>query len=445
MTVLRRICAVAVLAGLVACAPSAAMHAIPAAQSASRLRDERGAAQPSDRLKHIIVIVQENRSVDNLFNGFCVPSGPCANTVLADPSSGRALVPESMKAPFSPYHSHEEFVAEFDYGKMDGFAGAPTICNDKKLKTCPYTALSYVPASETQIYRDLATVDGVLSDATFETVQGPSFPAHLYAIAGQSGGYDKDHEAIIGGSGSCGTKNVVRQIDMSSEYPGTFGPSVLPCKNFRTIFDLLEHKGHTWRYYSNDVGGFFSAPQAIQHLYQSANFIVPSTQFLTDIAGGQLADVTFIMPWSHAVSDHPGNVKNPKAGPEWVASLVNAVGQSPYWKSSAVVIWWDDWGGWFDHVAPPAAPAAPDPLEYGFRVPLLVISPYARLGTIDHTQRTFVSALRLIEETFHAGTLKTTDKDEPDGLDSMFDFNQKPFAFTPVGAGFMARPPSTRR
>ena len=387
---------------------------------------------PSDKLKHIIVIIQENRSLDNLFNGFCVPSGDCADTVMVDPSSLQPLAEESMKAPYSPLHDHAQFITEYDYGKMDGFSAGKVTCNDKDIDPCPYPVLAYVPASETGIYRWLATFDGELSDATFETVQGPSFPAHLYAISGQSGGYQKDHYAIAGGSGSCGTKTVVKTIDMTTAYPGEPGPQTISCQDFRTIFDLLANKGHTWRYYSDTPAGFFSATQAISHLYNSPHFKVPSTRFLRDIKQGQLDDVTFIMPWSHSVSDHPGNVKDPRDGPHWVNSLVNAIGTSQFWDSSAIVIWWDDWGGWFDHVPPPVSPTDPDPFEYGFRVPLIVISPYARLGRVDHTPRTFVSALRLIEETFHAGTLNTTDRAEPDGLNSMFDFHRKPRKFVPA-------------
>jgi phospholipase C len=211
------------------------------------------------------------------------------------------------------------------------------------------------------------------------------------------------------------------------------GNYVPPCKDFQTIFDLIAGAGHTWRYYSNIAGGFWSATEGIRHLYGSPNFIVPSTKFLTDVANHQLADVSFVMPWSGKVSDHPQFVKDPLAGPVWVASLINAIGETPYWYTTAIVVFWDDWGGFFDHVAPPPPPLNPDPFEYGFRVPLVVVSPFARIGTIDHTSRTFVSALRLIEETFNLPSLGTLDQYEPDGLDSMLNFSQPPVRFTQLG------------
>ena len=419
-----------VLAG---CGSAVASHWPVAAVANAQHRLERQPLNAHALLKHIVVVIQENRTVDNLFNGFCLPNGPCADTVTVDRVSGTPLAVESLAAPFGASHSHDNFVQEYDYGKMDGFRHAKTSCK-KGYDACPYSVLSYVPANETQIYRKLATVDGVFSDRTFQADQGPSFPSHLYAIAGQSGGYDPDHWAIMGGSGSCGEPKNDIQILMSSSFPGETGHKVPSCKDFPTIFDELTAKaGHTWRYYSNSTGGFFSATQSIRHLYNSPNFIVPSMRFLKDVEAGHLADVTFIMPWTIQVSDHPGNVRDPQDGPDWVGSVVNAIGESPFWKDTAVVIWWDDWGGFYDHVAPPTSPLNPDPFEYGFRVPMIVVSSYARIGTIDHTPRTFVSALRLIEETFELPSLGTTDRFEPDGLDAAFDFNAPPIRYTPVG------------
>ena len=394
------------------------------------------------QLKHIVVVIQENRSDDNLFNGFCIQAGPCADTVTADPVTGTPLHEASLAAPYSPDHAHSQFIIEYDGGKMDGWAKSQVVCTDGE-RPCPYTVFGYAPKSQTAIYRQLATVDGVFSDETFETEQGPSLPAHYYAIAGQSGGYDSDRLAIADGGGTCATpQSLSRQIDMRTPYPGRMGPSAPACKDFQTIFDELARANHSWRFYS-DGQGFWSPTQGIQHLYNSPNYVQPPSRFLSDVAAGQLADVTFVGP-TPPDSDHPGMVSDPLAGPNWVASVVNAVGETPFWNDTAIVVYWDDWGGWFDHVAPPASPVNPDPFEYGFRVPLIVASPYAKLGTIDHTTRTFVSTLRLIEETFKLPMLGTTDRFEPDGLDSMFDFYQQPFAFKPIG-GAAAKPFSVRQ
>jgi len=395
-----------------------------------------GAVAPKN-LQHIVVVIQENRSLDELFNGFCASTNQCANTVTVDPVTHTPLSPVSLAAPYSPDHSHSGFVTEYDNGKMDGWANVISACIGQPLP-CKENVVAYVPHAETAKYFKLATVDGELSDATFQANSGPSLPAHLYAIAGQSGGYDSDRWALIEGNGSCANTQRAEQIDMTSAYPGTVGNPVIPCKDFQTIFDLLAKAGLSWRYYSNDpLTSFYSVTRNIQHLFDSPNFIVPPQQFLQDVANQNLPNVAFVMPEGNQ-SDHPTWVSRPSDGPDWVASVVNAVGESPYWNTSAIVVWWDDWGGWFDHVVPPrpsGEPAwmgKPDPFEYGFRVPFIVVSPYARIGHIDHTARSFVSTLRLIEKTFGLPQLGTLDQYEPDALDSMLDMNQRPIPYTPL-------------
>ena len=407
----------------------------------------------SSKLKHIIIVIQENRSVDNLFSGFCLPKKiACADTVKTDPVSGKHLKLASLAAPFDPFHDRSQYIIEYDNGKMDGFPNAQVVCGSGSgsvqpdAASCPYTVFSFAPTTETKIYRQLATVDGILADKTFQTEQGPSFPSHLYAIAGQSGGFDTGHDAIDGGSGTCDHPKSDKTVDMTKAYPGGPGPSRTSCLSFRAIMDLLANKGHTWHYYSNSASSFWSATQSIDHLNDSPNFSFPSTKFISDVAAGTLADVTFVMPPSYEDSDHPGTIMNAQDGPNWVGSVVNAVGESPFWNSSAVIVYWDDWGGFFDHVKPPPGPVYswggnPNAFEYGFRVPMIVISPYVKLNTIDDTNHTFSATLRLIESTFKVGTLNTTDnpKYETSDLTGDFDFTQTPFPYVPVG-GAAARP-----
>ncbi|MBV9103217.1 MAG: hypothetical protein JO060_06470 [Candidatus Eremiobacteraeota bacterium] len=398
---------------------------------------------PAGVLTHIIFIIQENRSTDNLFNGFCAStnhnSNTCAATVTVDPYTGKHLKVESMAAPFGAFHDHSVFVNQYDNGKMDGFSNWPALCESNPTP-CLYSIMGYVPSSETQIYQQLATVDGELADENFSPASAPSVPNHLYMIAGESGGYDSDHWAIASGvGGNCGvTQKVETQLLMTTAFPGQNGNPSPPCKDFPTIFDLLHTAGKSWTYYSNDNAGFWSPTQMIQHLYNSPNFVVPSTQILTDISKGKLTDVAFVSPYSPSVSDHPGNTTDPKAGQTWVASIVNAIGQSAYWNNTAVIVTWDEWGGLYDHVKPPLTGhnpswmGNPDPMEYSFRVPLVVASAYARLHRVDHQVRSFVSVLKLIEETFSLPSLGTLDQYEP-GLDNMFDFTAKPRPYVPLG------------
>ena len=431
----RLVLAGALLLALAACGGSGggSPAALPGGAPSPAPTTPSGSKPAVSPLKHIVVIIQENRSLDYLFNGFCLSSGACADTVQADPVTGKPLQPVSLAAPFDPLHSHAQFITEYDYGKMDGFSRAGIFC-PKSLSRCSFSVFGYAPPNETSLYRRIATEDGVLADETFATDQGPSFPSHLYAIAGQSGGHDADHYAIVDSGGSCATQKLqAQQIDMTTPFPGKAGPLARPCKDFRTIFDLLTKAGNTWRYYSAGQN-YWSPTQGIRHLYGSPNFVQPPSAFLSDIAAGTLADVTFVAP-SALTSDHSGLVDDPSAGPAWVASVLDAVGESRFWPDSAVVIWWDEWGGWYDHVRPPRSPVDPDPFEYGFRVPLIVVSPYAKVGTIDHTPRTFVSTLRLIENTFGLPSLGTTDRGEPDGLDAMLDFRQLPNRYSPLLKG----------
>jgi phospholipase C len=159
--------------------------------------------------------------------------------------------------------------------------------------------------------------------------------------------------------------------------------------------------------------------------------VLQQTQVLTDIANGQLAAVSWVIP-SGRSSDHPGS--NDGSGPSWVTSIVNAVGNSSYWSNTAIFITWDDWGGWYDHVAPPII----NSYEYGFRVPLIVVSPYAKQAYVSHATHDFGSILKFIENTFGLPSLGYADA-TADDLSDCFDFAQTPLTFQPIAAKYDAR------
>ena len=165
------------------------------------------------------------------------------------------------------------------------------------------------------------------------------------------------------------------------------------------------------------------------------NVVLNETQVLTDISGGKLAQVSWVIP-NGVNSDHPGTTAT-AGGPSWVASVVNAIGNSPYWANTAIVITWDDWGGWYDHVPPPKLVADGTSwgsgYVYGFRVPLIVVSPYARAGYISHTNHDFGSILNLIEKTFNVPSLGYADAYAHD-LSDCFNFSQTPLPFKTINA-----------
>jgi phospholipase C len=193
--------------------------------------------------------------------------------------------------------------------------------------------------------------------------------------------------------------------------------------------DLLDVQMVTWRYYAPSAGSIWTGPNAIQHIRSGpdwANVIIPQTQVLTDILNGQLAQVTWVIP-DGADSDHAASNKG--TGPSWVASIVNAIGTSQYWSDTAIIITWDDWGGWYDHVAP----SIYDSYEYGFRVPLIIVSPYTKQGYVSHVTHDFGSILKFIEEIFKLPSLGYADA-RADDFSDCFDLSQTPITFQAIPA-----------
>lgn len=365
-------------------------------------------------IQHVIVIMQENRSFDNLFHGF--PGADSAGSGLSD-GLAIPLAPVSLTDPHDLGHSHLDWWRDWDHGKLDGFA--------RSGDEIPNLAYSYVPEGQIQPYWSLAE-QYTLGDRMFQSNTGPSFVAHQYMIAGQSGGTDEDPNAFSWGCDApAGTTVAMIGPD------GTDLPGIYPCFDYLTMADLLDAKHISWRYYAPPSGNEFftlSAFQAIHHIRYSSdwgrNVLCPQTRVLTDIQKGQLAQVTWIVPdLTH--SDHPGSQSS--EGPDWVASIVNAVGHSPFWNSTAIFISWDDWGGWYDHVPPPSV----DKMGLGFRVPVVVVSPYAKHGYVSHQTYEASGILTFIEETFGLPSLGVRDAAANDFSDS-FDFTQKPSPFVSI-------------
>jgi phospholipase C len=392
------------LAGLAGCGASFLFTASPAVPQSTV------SPIPGSPIQHIVVIMQENRSFDNLFNGF-----PGADTAQSGMNGATAipLKPISLADSRDLDHSHTRWVQDWDNGAMDGFV--------QNGSTLPY---SYVPESEVEPYWMLAR-QFVLGDRMFQSNTGPSFVAHQYMIAGQSANVVENPTGSVWGCDAApGTTAAVLGPD-GDEIPGVY-----PCFDYLTIADLLDDKGVTWRYYAPASGDSFyilSAYQAIRHIRFGSdwndNVISPQNRVLTDIQHGELAQVTWIIP-DFAHSDHPGSGSE---GPDWVASIINAIGNSPFWNSTAVFITWDDWGGWYDHVAP----AKVDAMGPGFRVPLLVASPYAKHGYISHHMHEASGFISFIEHNFDLGTLGARDAGS-DAYSDCFDYSQSPPPFAAV-------------
>jgi len=396
------------------------------------------------RIHHVVIIVQENRTVDNLFNGF-----PGADTVQRGVTSAGASVnlrPVHLATPYDLHHSHAAFLTEYAGGAMNGF---DQVSGPACTAPCPVPerrAYAAVPQQDAAPYWEMAR-RFTFADRMFQTNQGPSFPAHQYLIAGTARVWASSELAAASNAldATCDAApgTTVMLIDPAT---GDTSQRARPCFDHPTLFDLLDARGDSWRYYEANAGAWlWNAPDAISHIrYGSdfANVSSPSTNIFSDVSAGRLANVSWVIPTA-AASDHAGATDG--SGPSWVASIVNAIGQSPYWSDTAIFVVWDDWGGWYDHVPPPAYNA----YELGFRVPLIVISPYARRGYVSHAQHEFGSILRFTERMFGLGSLGYTDA-RSDDLRDCFDFHQPPAPFqpiaTPVSASdFQRRAPDTRR
>jgi phospholipase C len=221
---------------------------------------------------------------------------------------------------------------------------------------------------------------------------------------------------------------------MTSPFPGVEGNPIFPCIDPPTIFNELDSAHISWKYYTPSVDSLWNSVYAIKSLYDNdqANVIVPETTVLSDIQNGHLAHVSYVIP-SGQNSDHPS--RGDIGGPTWVASVVNALGESKYWNKCAVIVVWDDWGGWYDHVAyrhPAGKPI--DPFEYGYRVPLMAIGPFAKSNWVDHTDRDFAAIPHFIEHVYGLGSLGALDA-QTDDLFSMFNFGgtARKFSHIPTG------------
>jgi phospholipase C len=280
----------------------------------------------------------------------------------------------------------------------------------------------------------------VLADHMFQTEFGGSFTAHLDLIAGTTNLSPTIAEVqwppanIWGCNSPAGTTSSLVNAQRQISWNG--GP--FPCfTQFNTLADNLDRNGISWRYYAVAIGtggdgwSSFDAIRRVRDGRDWKNVSNPPWRVLADVAAGQLAGVTWVTP-DVQDSDHPGN--NSSTGPSWVASVVNAIGKSPDWDSTAIVVLWDDWGGWYDN----AAPQQKDFVGLGERVPCLIISPYARENYVSHTTYEFGSVLKLAEEIFGFGNIGPSSFGYTDAransMEDAFDFAQKPRRFVPIPA-----------
>jgi len=381
-------------------------------------------------IQHVIVIFQENRTPDNLFQdpNLIANGADIVSSGINSKGQTIPLQPGALAAVYDLNHAHAAFLQMYDNGKMDGADKVQVYCSTGSTNCPPPNPqFAYVYPSDVAPYFTLAETY-TFADRMFQTNQGPSFPAHQFIISGTSAPtatsplFAAENTVPTASAAGCAAPSnvTVAMIDPN----GNESSTQYPCFEHSNLTDLLDAQSFSWRYYAPSATSIWTGPNAIQHIRfgQDWNYvIIPQTQVLTDIAGGNLAAVSWVIPGGQA-SDHPAG--NNGSGPSWVASIVNAVGKSPYWANTAIFITWDDWGGWYDHVAPPVI----NSYEYGFRVPLIVVSPYAKPAYISHVTHDFGSILKFIEKTYNLPSLGYADA-QADDLSDCFNFGQTPLSF----------------
>jgi phospholipase C len=389
-------------------------------------------------IRHVVIIFQENRTPDNLFHDPNLISAGADIASSGMNSLGQAIQLTSvpLASNYDLSHAHSAFLAMYDNGLMNGADKVKVNCYGGAQNCPPPNApFTYVNPSDVTPYFQMAE-RFTFADRMFQTNQGPSFPAHQFIISGTSApspGSDLfAAENPVGYTGTTGctapSSEFVRMIDPL----GSESSTQYPCFDHATLTDLLDFRGISWRYYTPSAGSIWTGPNAISHIRLGSdwnNVILKPSQILTDISNHQLPAVSWVIP-TGAASDHGGTNKG--LGPSWVASVVNAIGNSSYWYDTAILITWDDWGGWYDHVAPTII----NSYEYGFRVPLIVVSAYARQGYISHVTHDFGSLLKFTEEVFSLPTLGYADY-LADDLSDCFVFHHR-HAFQKIKAPFDA-------
>jgi phospholipase C len=372
------------------------------------------------KIQHIVFLIKENRSFDNYFGTF-----PGAEGATSGPISTGELItlkrsPDKM--PRDLGHEWEDAHRAMNGGRMDRF----DLVRDGNLNN-DFLSMSQFVAAQVPNYWSYAE-HFALADHMFSSLAGPSLPNHLYTVAAQSAGAISNADTPKWGCDAA-PQTRVNVVGAGGQVTGVF-----PCFDIPTVADRLESGGVSWRYYApseNQHGYIWSALDAINHIRNGPLWtarVMPFEQFAHDASAGSLPSVSWLVP-DFQVSEHPtvnafaGTSLNVSAceGENWTVQQINAIMQGPAWPTTAIVLTWDDFGGFYDHVVPPQV----DGFGLGPRVPLIVISPYVREGIVSHTVYEFSSVLQLIENRYKLKALTGRDV-EANSLLDMFDFSQSP-------------------
>jgi phospholipase C len=395
-------------------------------------------------IKHVVFVIKENRSFDQYFGRYPGADGATTGQTSDGETIDLAIPPDIEPADLG--HSFAAGLIGINGGKMNGFDKINSGTGKSAARLSGYSAFTRDGMPNYWAYADRF----VLADHFFTSMFGPTFPEHLYTVAAQS------HQ-IVGNKLSADhpgtycddpTENVPRFRDLTpqevdeimqleDEVTSFYGDrmkaiqsyweSIRACFDIKVLPDVLEANGISWKYYALE-NRWMNALQSIKHVRYSDmwSHVQDPENFLDDIAAGQLPEVSWLVP-PDSFNEHPGEGISVCAGENWFVDQMNALMQSEYWKDTVVVLVWDDFGGFYDHVVPPHY----DVMGLGPRTPALILSPYTRAGanpeggSIDDHVYEFSSVLRLVE-VMHGLKPMTARDAQADPLTGALDFDSPP-------------------
>jgi phospholipase C len=364
-------------------------------------------------IKRAIYLMLENRSFDHVFGKF--PGAKSVSVGVRD-GSEVPLVRLPQWLPGDLPHSYKGAIEAINGGRMDGFAQGPV---------GEYYAYSQLAEHDVPNYWEWGR-NYVLCDNFFASALGPSHANHLYMIAGQSGGVFELPVKWQPGPGKVASWGCDAKDGAYIMIKDPAGQEMAhsTCLEFQTVGDQLTDGGIDWAFYSarpKQSGYFWNAYNAIGHIFHSDQWKLHMRavdDLLDDVAAARLPPVTWVTP-RFEVSDHPPF--SSCYAHNWVTDLVNAVMRSPMWPDAVIFVTWDEWGGFYDHAPPPKV----DQFGLGIRVPMIVISPYAKKGYVDHALGEFSTPLRFVSDNWGLPYLTDRIRDTHN-FSHVFDFDRKP-------------------
>jgi phospholipase C len=405
-------------------------------------------------IEHVVFIVKENRTFNNYFATYpgaegateggtiSCDEGGCRDGPVVQLTKGPDVYPHDLT------HCFRCGLVAINDGAMNGFNhmnGVIPQSENADLYGADMSGYSYLDRDGVPNYWAYAD-RFVLSDHFFTSMYGPTLPEHLYTVAAQA-------NWIVDNKGNAETPG--SYCDDSVEYATRFNPSdarqfeeqimrlerditkngsntydladywgqIRLCFDIEVLPDQLENAGISWKYYANE-NAWMNALQMIRHVRYGPMWqkVRPPSEFVQDVRDGEMPEVSWIVP-DESYNEHPGAGKSTCAGENWTVHQVNTIMKSEYWRSTAIVVVWDDFGGFYDPVAPPQV----DIMGLGPRTPALIISPYTVAGgnpeggAVDDTTYEFSSVLAFIERVFDLDPMTKRDRDA-DPLSGAFDF-----------------------